>query len=97
MNSDETGASPRVMWSSSLQCAWISWTVLNDGALRLDVPDHHCCDMSGAILMAEALCPLVWRVEIYADGKLDMIYVHHGGKWRAINERPDYTHHNERG
>jgi len=93
MNDDAAGASPverrvrqRAIWSSGLQCGWISWTVVDDGILRLDMPADNCCDMGGAIKAAEALCPMVWRIDTYAGGKPDMMYLFQPGKggWQAF-------------
>jgi hypothetical protein len=78
---------PRAQWSSGLQCGWISWTVVDDGILRLDMPDANCCDMRGAIKTAEALCPMVWRIDTYAGGEPDTMYLLHGSEWKAVDER----------
>jgi hypothetical protein len=75
------------MWSSGLQCGWNSWTVVDDGILRLDMPDANCCDMRGAIKAAQALCPMVWRIDTYAGGEPDTMYVERGGKWHAVDQR----------
>lgn len=82
-------AGPRehAMWSSDLQCGWLSWTVVDGGILRLDMPDDNCCDMTGAIKAAEALCPLVWRIDTYAGGKPDTMYLLRGSEWKAVDER----------
>ncbi len=78
---------PRAMYSSGLQCAWNSWSVVDDGILRLDMPADNCCDMDGAIKAAEALCPLVWRIDTYAGGKPDTMYLLRGSQWRAVDQR----------
>jgi hypothetical protein len=78
---------PRAQWSSGLQCGWISWTVVDDGILRLDMPDANCCDMGGAIKAAQALCPMVWRIDTYAGGEPDTMYLARGSKWEAVDER----------
>ena len=80
------GTKQRVMWSSGLQCGWISWTVVDDGILRLDMPVDNCCDMRGAIKAAEALCPMVWRIDTYAGGEPDTMYLLQPGKvgWHAV-------------
>ena len=74
-------AAPRAMWSSGMKCAWISWTVVDEGILRLDMPADDCCDMRGAIKAAQVLCPLVWRIDTYSGGKLDIVYVKTRGEW----------------
>ncbi len=78
---------PRAMWSSGLQSGWHSWTVVDDGVLRLDMPDANCCDMDGAIKAAQALCPMVWRIDTYAGGEPDTMYLARGSKWEAVDER----------
>ena len=79
------------MWSSGLQCGWTAWRVVNDGHLALDLPADNCCDMRGAIKAAEALCPLVWRIDTYAGGKPDTIYAEHKGKWAAYEARSSHA------
>jgi hypothetical protein len=73
-------------YSSALQCGWMAWRPLGSGELALDLPADNCCDMTGAIRMAETLMPTVARIEVFVDGKLDVIYAH-GVKWRALNCR----------
>ena len=73
-------------WSSGLQCRWISWAVVDDNVLRLDMPDANCCDMRGAIKAAGALCPMVWRIDTYAGGKPDTTYWIRKGKWISTKE-----------
>ena len=75
----------RTVWSSGLQCCWISWAVVDDGILRLDMPPDNCCDMGGAIKAAEALCPCVWRIDTYAGGAPDTMYLLRNGKWQAVD------------
>jgi hypothetical protein len=76
---------PRATWSNGLRCGWISWSVVDDGILRLDMPAAHCCDMRGAIEAAEALCPMVWRIDTYAGGAPDTTYVVRGSEWEAVD------------
>ena len=83
----ERKVDPRAMWSSNLMCGWISWTVVDDGILRLDMPKNNCCDMGGAIKVAEALCPSVWRIDTYAGGKPDTMYLIDGTGWKAVDTR----------
>jgi len=75
----------RSMWSSVLQCGWVAWRVVSDGHLALDLPDDNCCDMRGAIKVAQMLCPMVWRIDTYAGGKPETIYAIHKGKWSAYD------------
>jgi hypothetical protein len=77
----------RSTWSSRLKCGWISWSVVDDGILRLDMPPDHCCDMRGAIRSAEDLCPMVWRIDTYAGGEPDTIYLRRGDKWTVTDKR----------
>ena len=73
----------RSTYSSKLKCRWSAWQVLDDGHLRLEMPAGSVCDMRGAIKMAEALTPLVWRIDTYSGGKPDTIYVIRGAEWAA--------------
>jgi hypothetical protein len=77
----------KAAWSSGLKCGWTSWSVVEDGVLRLDMPADNCCDMRGAIKAAEALCPMVWRIDTYAGGRPDTMYLLSGGGWRALDAR----------
>lgn len=79
----------RHMWSDSLVCHWISWTIEWDGFLRLDLPKDNCCNMRGAIKTAEAICPMVFRIDVYAGGKLDVTYsrANAEAKWMSIDRR----------
>ena len=81
----------RAMWSSGLQCGWTSWTVVDDGILRLDMPADNCCDMTGAVKAAEALCPLVWRIDTYAGGQPDAMYLLRDSQWGAVDQRAART------
>ena len=74
---------PSSNWSSGLQCDWVAWRVVDSGILRLDMPDFECCDMSGAIKTAKALCPTVRRIDTYSGGKLDTMYVMESDKWTS--------------
>ena len=76
-----------MMWCSVLACEWISWAVVGDGILRLDMPEYQCCDMRGAIKIAQVLCPLVRRIDTYAGGALDITYSRRGGEWVALDQR----------
>ena len=75
------------MYSSSLQCCWVAWTVVDSGILRLDMPGINVCDMRGAIKAAEALCSAVWRIDTYSGGKPDTMYVLRKGGWECVNRR----------
>lgn len=71
-------------WSSALQCSWKAWRVEDDGHLILELPDGHRCDMRGTIKTAEALCPLVWRIDVISGDEPDIVYFQEaGGKWEA--------------
>ena len=84
----EALAQPKpAMYSSSLQCGWVAWTVVDAGVLRLDMPDTNVCDMRGAIKAAEALCPMVWRIDTYSGGKPDTMYVLRRGGWECVDRR----------
>lgn len=80
-------AEGRSMWSNDLMCRWISWSIEWDGFLRLDLPEDNCCDMRGAIKIAEAICPMVYRIDVYVGDKLDITYsqANSKAKWEAID------------
>ena len=75
---------PSSTWSEDLVCNWISWSVVKDGHLRLDMPELNCCDMKGAIKMAETLCPEVSCIDTFQAGKPDTSYLFVGGKWKSF-------------
>lgn len=81
----ELGSRP--IWSNGLKCCWLSWTAVDDGILRLNLPESHCCDMRGAIKAAEGLCPGVWRIDTYAGGKPDIMYLKQGREWGVVGLR----------
>ena len=70
-------------YSTKLKCAFSAWRVLADGELALDLPDGNCCDMIGAIEIAEKIMPAVWRIATFAGGQPDTEYRHWQGKWLA--------------
>lgn len=74
-------------YSSKLQCVFNGWRVLSDGEIALDMPENNCCDMRGAIDIAKAIMPSVWRIVTYAGGKIDAVYVGPDDKWRALDGR----------
>lgn len=74
-------------YSSKLQCAFHGWRVLADGEIALDLPQDNCCDMRGAIEIAETIMPSVWRIAVFADRKPDVEYRHWQGKWQALDMR----------
>lgn len=76
----------RSMWSSDLSCGWTAWRVVDDGHLALETPSGQYCSMAGAIKAAEALCPLVWRIDTYVGGEVDTMYVLRPGReeWSAM-------------
>ena len=77
----------RIQWSSALQCGWTSWRVVDSGHLALDLPPDQACDMRGAIATAESICPLVWRIDVFAGGLPDVTYWTHLGTWKVADLR----------
>ena len=74
-------------YSSKLQCVFNGWRVLSDGEIALDVPKHNCCDMRGAIDIASAIMPSVWKILTFCDGLPDVMYILIDGKWKAYDQR----------
>lgn len=72
--------------SPMLQCHWSAIKVLATGVLRMDLATNECCDMAGAIRLALALSPVVWRIETYAGGVRDTVYEldREREQWRAL-------------
>ena len=68
-------------------CGWISWSVVDDGILRLDMPKNNCCDMGGAIEIAKTICPSVWRIDTYSGGKPDVMYMKKNSGWCALDTK----------
>ncbi len=75
------------MYSSALKCAWSRWSVVDAGILRLDMPEHQVCSMEGAIKQAEALCPMVWRIDTYSNGKPDTMYIFRNNQWQPVGNK----------
>ena len=69
------------VYSEDLMCRWLSWTAVTDSILRLDLPKFNCCDMEGAIKVAQAICPKVCRIYVYSDGEIDATYMKKNGEW----------------
>ena len=72
-------------WNSVLQCTWLSWRALSSGEIALDMPAYCCCDMRGAIRVAESLMPGVWRIATFAGGVPDTEYRNVYGVWKAYD------------
>jgi hypothetical protein len=80
---EECGAT----YSSKLQCVFNGWRVLSDGEIALDMPEHNCCDMRGAIDIASVIMPSVWKISIFCGGMPDVMYILINGKWGAYDQR----------
>lgn len=76
-------------YSSKLKCPFNGWRVIADGELALDLPADVCCDMGGAIEIAEKVMPAVWRIATFAGGTLDTEYRLECGKWVALCTRTE--------
>jgi hypothetical protein len=72
-------------YSSKLQCTFHGWRVISDGEIALDMPDGVCCDMGGAIEIAEKIMPSVWRIATFSGGKPDTEYRLILGEWVAFD------------
>ena len=70
-------------YSSKLKCAFNAWRVIADGEIALELPAGNCCDMGGAIEIAEKIMPSVWRIATFMGGEPDTEYRFSGGKWSA--------------
>ncbi|EIC23403.1 hypothetical protein [Thiorhodovibrio frisius] len=73
-------------WNKDLQCRWQSWRVVGDRHLALDLPDMNCCDMGGAIKIAQYLYPDVDKIDTFSGGQPDTKYRfdHDGSEWKAF-------------
>ncbi len=75
----------RGVWSDELCCHWSAWRVVDETTLALDLGTWECCDMSGAIRLAQGLLPGVQRILTYAGVELDTVYVRQSGdEWQAL-------------
>ena len=74
-------------YSSKLQCGFHGWRVLADGEIALDMPDGNCCDMDGAIEIAEKIMPSVWRIVTFSGGVMDTVYGNSRGKWVVLSRQ----------
>jgi hypothetical protein len=84
-----TEQSKQALYSKDLQCGWLAWNVIADGHMHLVVTPGECPSMSGATKIAEALCPTVFRIDVYQGEKPDMVYFKFGGKgkWQAMTAK----------
>ena len=78
-----------VTYSSKMRCGFNAWRVISDGEIALEMPDGQCCDMSGAIDIAEKIMPSVWRIQTISGGKTDVEYRLFRGKWDAYTTTKD--------
>jgi hypothetical protein len=71
---------------------WLSWRVIDEFAMRLDIPPLASTDMTGCLEVATFLMPDVTRIEVYAGGIPDILYkltaTDDGSKWEAVSVRP---------
>jgi hypothetical protein len=74
-------------YSSKLMCAFNSWRVLGDGEIALDMPENNCCDMRGAIEIAQVIMPSVWKISTFSGEIPDAVYILIDGKWGAYDQR----------
>ena len=58
-----------------------------DGELCLEVPKNNCPDMRGAIEIATAIMPSVFRIVVVCDGEIDVVYHGPCGEWKAYDYR----------
>lgn len=72
-------------WSDDLICEWNSWEVhgTKPKTLVLRLAPGHCCDMGGAIHVAQGLMPEVETVITYSGDKPDTVYFREGNDWQA--------------
>lgn len=76
------------VWSEELRCNWWGWVVLAEGQLALGLDDRHCCDMTAAIRIAEAVMPGVWRIKTFSGQKAGTEYQKVGGEWGVAEASP---------
>jgi len=74
-------------WNEDLQCHWNAWRVIGRRHLVLELPAQNCCDMRGAIKIAQYLCPDVDKIDTYCAGIPDTRYRFDSDdeKWEALN------------
>ena len=77
------------VFSEELQCFWLSWSVLGENVLRLDLPPGSCTDMAGAVQTGRALLPGVAEIYVFCDGKPDVCYARRAIKGSWVARRGD--------
>jgi hypothetical protein len=86
---NQRGRPPGASWHEGLQCCVIA--IGYEPASRrgvLCMPDGSCCDMSGCIVVFEAIDPMVAKIETWAGDRPDMAYVKlPGGGWSSHDRR----------
>ena len=76
---------PFVTWSRKLKCYYSAWRVIADREIALVMASNSCCDMRGAIDLAEQIMPDVWRIVTFRGRKMDTIYKRIRGEWKAFD------------
>src|SRR5574344_25933 len=79
---------PKCTYSSALQCCWSAWRVIDEGQLALDMEQDECCDMRGAIRVAQTIMPCVFRIVTFSGDSPDTEYKLRQGKWSAYTPQP---------
>lgn len=70
-------------YNDTLVCHFHGWRVVSENEIALDMPKLNCCDMRGAISIAEKIMPNVQRIYTFLDGVPDTEYRATNGKWTA--------------
>jgi hypothetical protein len=57
-----------------LQCSFFSWAVNAEDELVLYLPKDNCCDMQGAIDVAEEIMPCIKKIIVRQGSVPDVMY-----------------------
>ena len=74
-------------WNKNLMCIWRQISASQqENSVTICLPEGNCCDMRGAIKIAEFLLPGVTTIQTVAGKKYDTMYQKHdSGRWEVFD------------
>lgn len=65
--------------------------VQDDKEIQFHFDDHNCCDMTGAIKLAKAICPKINLIRTFSGIEVGAIYRRNHQKWEAFMPARRYS------
>lgn len=75
-------------WNATLQCGLLGIYSYGEENLVLCFPEHHCCDMDGAIKLSQNMMPKVKLIQTVSGEFFDTRYKYENSQWVAQDCRP---------